>query len=62
LTGLRAFDETEELEPYLDLIKRFAESGPLTASASELRDRALKLLPHEIINQIMAQEERNLVI
>jgi hypothetical protein len=62
LTGMRAFDDTDELEPYLEQIKLFQESGPPIATVTELRDQALKLLPPDTINQIMANKKEDLII
>jgi hypothetical protein len=62
LTDLRAFADTEELEPYLEQIKLHQEVGYPSATIKELRDKALQLLPPETITQIMEQERDGLVI
>jgi hypothetical protein len=62
LTGIRAFDDTNELEPYMEQIKLHQEMGYPTATVKELRDKALQLLPTETIQQIIDQERDGLVI
>ena len=61
LRGMRAFDNTEDLVPYLEQIQLQKPLGALRATIAELRTKALELLPPETINGIMDQKQDGLV-
>jgi hypothetical protein len=62
LTGLRAFDDMQELEPYLKQIELHQTFGKPKATLQELRDCALQMLPSETIKEIQNQNKDQLVL
>lgn len=62
LTGISAFDDPAELEPYCEQLKSFQLNGKPNHTVTELRDQAIKMLAPETINMIMATPEDQLIV